>query len=167
MSGESRLDRRDGPAEATPEGETRAAEMGDDERRGLVTKLAGGTSRDGPCAVPFAGPRADRWASSECLRLVVLLTDDRREWTSSEAPKSGGSLGAAVAENVVASGVGGVLMTVDGWPEMTHILPASASTTDRGGLLPRRTEGETGEVSGLPSAEATFCPRLRRASARF
>lgn len=81
-------------------------------------------------------------------------------------PKSGGSRG-AIALNDEVSGVGGVRMTVDGWPEMTHILPASASTTDRGGLVPRLTEGETGEVSGLPSAEATFWPRLRRASARF
>lgn len=86
---------------------------------------------------------------------------------SSDAPNSGGSLGAADEEKIVDSGVGGVRVTVEGWPEMIHILPASASTTDRGGLVPRRTEGETGEVRGLPRAEATFCPRFRRASARF
>lgn len=47
VSGEPRLDLRDGPADATFEGNARAAEMGDDERRGLATKLLGGTSRAG------------------------------------------------------------------------------------------------------------------------
>lgn len=62
------------------------------------------------------------------------------------------------------SGVGGVLVTAEGWPEMTQTLPRSAST-EGGGWLPRRSDGETGEVSGLLSADATFCPRRRRASA--
>lgn len=60
VSGESRLDRRDGLVDATPEGDALAAEIGDDERRGLATRSLGGTSRDGPLAEPFEGPSADR-----------------------------------------------------------------------------------------------------------
>lgn len=131
----------------TPEGEPRA-EPSVVERNGLAEELIEGERGDDRLT-PFNVDRV--WASSECFRPAgaVLALGERAFFL---AEGTAGSLDVDATDPY--SGVGGVLTATGGWPEITQILPWAAST-DGGGWLPRRREGETGEVRGLPRAEAT------------